>query len=215
MLYEVITKPDLFERLRPAFERFVRALYRRRLAVVLGFFAAAGGIFAAIPFIRQDLFSAEDRITSYNVCYTKLLRVLLDDPLDSRFALMRAHLLVERGEYKQAAPLLDAYASINPDDRLYILLRARMAMESSKDRSQAATALRRGLARYPDDPDLTLYAAEVFAVGDQAERAEAAALAKKAYAADPSSTRALKLLLGFDLAAGDYAAAAAKRNNFV
>lgn len=53
-------KPDLFERLRPAFERFARVLYRKRLAVVLGFFAVAGGIFAAIPFIRQDLFSAED-----------------------------------------------------------------------------------------------------------------------------------------------------------
>ena len=88
-----------------------------------------------------------------------------------------------------------------------------MAMESSKDRIQAAAALRRGLARYPDDPDLTLYAAEVFAGGDQAERAEAVALAKKAYAADPSSTRALRLLLGFDLAAGDYAAAAAKADS--
>ncbi|HPG86573.1 MAG TPA: tetratricopeptide repeat protein [Spirochaetales bacterium] len=136
--------------------------------------------------------------------------VLLDDPLDSRFALMRAHLLIERGEYKQAAPLLDAYASINPDDRLYILLRARIAMESAKDRSQASAALRRGLTRYPSDPELTLYAAELFAGGDPAERAEALALAQKAYDADPSSIRALRLLLGFDLAAGDYTAAAAK-----
>ncbi len=54
------TKPDLFERLKPGFERFVRALYRKRLFVVLGFFVVAGGIFATIPFIKQDLFSAED-----------------------------------------------------------------------------------------------------------------------------------------------------------
>ncbi len=54
------TKPDLFDRVRARFEGFVRALYRRRLLVVLGFALVAGGIFAAVPFIRQDLFSAED-----------------------------------------------------------------------------------------------------------------------------------------------------------
>lgn len=54
------TKPDLFDRIRLRFEGFVRALYRKRLFVVLGFFLVAGGIFATVPFIRQDLFSAED-----------------------------------------------------------------------------------------------------------------------------------------------------------
>jgi len=56
----VKSKPDLFDRLKPRFERLVRTLYRRRLFVVLGFVLVAGGIFSAIPFIRQDLFSAED-----------------------------------------------------------------------------------------------------------------------------------------------------------
>lgn len=53
-------KPDLFDRIRPRFEGFVRSLYRKRLFVVLGFALVAGGIFATVPFIRQDLFSAED-----------------------------------------------------------------------------------------------------------------------------------------------------------
>ena len=135
---------------------------------------------------------------------------LLDDPLDSRFALMRAHLLVERGEYKQAAPLLDAYASINPGDRLYILLRARSAMESAKNRSSAAAALRQGLERYPNDMEMALYAAEVFWGGAPDEKAEAVLFAQKAYDADPSQTRALKILLYADLAAGDYAKAASR-----
>jgi tetratricopeptide (TPR) repeat protein len=136
--------------------------------------------------------------------------VLLGDPLDSRFALMRAHLLVERGEYKQAAPLLDAYASINPGDRLYILLRARSAMESAKNRSAAAAALRQGLERYPDDMEMVLYAAEVFWGGTPDEKAEAVAFAQKAYAADPASTRALKVLLSADLASGNYNQAASR-----
>jgi len=136
--------------------------------------------------------------------------VLLDDPLDSRFALMRAHLLVERGEYKQAGPLLDAYSSINPSDRLYILLRARTAMESAKDRSAAIAALRRGLERYPDDVEMILYAAEVFWGGDPGEKAEAIAFAKKAIGLGSRSTRPLKILLAADLASGDYVSAAAR-----
>lgn len=134
--------------------------------------------------------------------------VLLDDPLDSHFALIRAHLLVVRGEYKQAAPLLDAYASINPGDRLYILLRAKTAMESAKDRSAAATALRSGLERYPDDLDMMLYAAEVFWEGNATEKTEAIALARRALLFKPDSTRALKVLLSADLANGEYSAAA-------
>ncbi|MBN2875113.1 MAG: tetratricopeptide repeat protein [Spirochaetales bacterium] len=141
--------------------------------------------------------------------------VLLDDPLDSRFALMRAHLLIERGEFKQAASLLDAYASINPTDRLYILLRARSAMESTKDRAAAAAALRTGLARYPDDAEMVLYAAEVFWKGDAGEKAEAVAFANKALAADPTSTRALRILLAAELASGTYVSAAARADSIL
>jgi len=137
-----------------------------------------------------------------------ITEVLLADPLDSRFALMRAHLLVERGEYKQAAPLLDAYASINPTDRLYILLRARTALDSAKDRTAAIAALRRGLERYPEDAEMILYAAEVFYGGDAKEKLEAIAFAQRVLSLDPQSTRALKVLLSADLAAGNFASAA-------
>jgi len=137
-----------------------------------------------------------------------ITEVLLEDPLDSRFALMRAHLLVERGEYKQAAPLLDAYASINPTDRLYILLRARTALDSAKDRSAAIAALRRGLERYPDDMELILYASEVFYGGDAKEKIEAITFAHKVLSVDPGSTRALRILLASDLAAANFVSAA-------
>jgi tetratricopeptide (TPR) repeat protein len=139
-----------------------------------------------------------------------ITEVLLGDPLDSHFALMRAHLLVERGEYRQAAPLLDAYGGINPTDRLYILLRARTAMESAKDRSAAASALRIGLERYPNDPEMILYAAEVFWKGGAEEKLEAVSLARKYLTVDQSSARALRILLASDLANGDYQAAASR-----
>ena len=141
--------------------------------------------------------------------------ILLKDPMDSRSVLIRAHLLVERGEYKQAAPLLDAYASVDPYDRLYILLRARTALESSRDRSAAVAALRRGLERYPDDRELVLYAAEVFSAGDARERSEAVVLAGRALGADPSSARALKVLLAADLQVGNLADAADKADRLL
>jgi predicted Zn-dependent protease len=146
----------------------------------------------------------------WEVALPLITEVLLADPLDSRFALMRAHLLVERGEYRQAAPLLDAYGGINPTDRLYILLRARTAMESAKDRTAAAGALRTGLERYPNDPEMLLYAAEVFWKGGAEEKAEAVTLAKKILAAEPSSARALRILLASDLAKGDFRTAASR-----
>ena len=54
------SKPDLFERIRPFIERFIKGLYRKRGFVLLGFAVVTIAIFATVPLIRQDLFSAED-----------------------------------------------------------------------------------------------------------------------------------------------------------
>ncbi|MDX9898688.1 MAG: efflux RND transporter permease subunit [Spirochaetia bacterium] len=54
------TKPDIFDKIKPSFDRFIRSLYKKRLIVVLGFIVVAAGIFSTIPFLKQDLFSAED-----------------------------------------------------------------------------------------------------------------------------------------------------------
>ena len=136
--------------------------------------------------------------------------VLLEDPMNSRFMLMRAHLLIERGEYRQAAPLLDAYARIDASDRLYLLLRARFAMDGSKDRNTAIATIRRGLERYPNDADISVYAAELLYSGDTRERAEAMMLAARALTQNPRSVRALRILLTSDIASGNVEGAVAK-----
>jgi tetratricopeptide (TPR) repeat protein len=136
--------------------------------------------------------------------------VLLEDPMNSRFMLMRAHLLIERGEFRQAAPLLDAYARIDASDRLYLLLRARYAMDGTKDRGTAIATIRRGLERYPNDPGITVYAAELLYAGDPRDRAEALVLAARALTQDPRSVRALRILLSSDIASGNAEGAVAK-----
>jgi len=87
-------------------------------------------------------------------------RVLLDDPLDSHFVLIRAHLLIRAGSYQQAVPLLDAYGTVAPSNRLYLLLRARDA-EGLKNREDALRWARRGLEAYPDDPELLVQASRL------------------------------------------------------
>ena len=124
--------------------------------------------------------------------------------------LMRAHLLIERGEYRQAAPLLDAYARIDASDRMYLLLRARYAMDGSKDRGTALATIRRGLERYPNDAGISVYAAELLYSGDSRDRAEALMLAARALTQDPRSVRALRLLLASDIASGNVEGAVAK-----
>ncbi|MBN1519581.1 MAG: tetratricopeptide repeat protein [Spirochaetales bacterium] len=139
---------------------------------------------------------------------TLITAVLLDDPMDSSFLLMRAHILVEQGDYKLASPLLDAYAGVDPNNRLYLLLRARVAFENAKDRAGALTALRKGLERYPGDPELGIYAAELLAAGDDAERSEAIQLAGSVLERDTDNLKALAVLLDADLRAGNAASAA-------
>jgi tetratricopeptide (TPR) repeat protein len=87
-------------------------------------------------------------------------RILLDDPLDSHFVLIRAHLLIRVGSYQQAVPLLDAYGTVAPSNRLYLLLRARDA-EGLKNREDALRWARRGLEAYPDDPELLVQASRL------------------------------------------------------
>jgi tetratricopeptide (TPR) repeat protein len=57
-------------------------------------------------------------------------------------------------------PLLDAYGTVAPSNRLYLLLRARDA-EGLKNREDALRWARRGLEAYPDDPELLVQASRL------------------------------------------------------
>ncbi|HET7838425.1 MAG TPA: hypothetical protein VFL04_01610, partial [Rectinemataceae bacterium] len=111
-------------------------------------------------------------------------RVLVDDPQNSRFILIRAHILVRSGSYQQAVPLLDAYATVDSSNRLFLLLRSQVA-EGMRDRDDALRWARRGLAAYADDPELLVTAARLRFSGPSAGRQEARSLAARAYELTP------------------------------
>jgi tetratricopeptide (TPR) repeat protein len=103
-------------------------------------------------------------------------RVLTRDPQDSRFILIRARLLLRVKAYQQALPLLDAYGTVDPSNRLYLLLRC-LDSEGLQAREEALKWARRGLASYPDDPELLTAAARILFAGPAFGREEARTLA--------------------------------------
>lgn len=87
--------------------------------------------------------------------------LLQRDARDGRFILMRAHILVEQGQFLQAQPLLDVYAGIDAGNRLYLYLRARVQAEGYRNRDSALTYLRSILRSAPSDAEAAAYAARL------------------------------------------------------
>jgi tetratricopeptide (TPR) repeat protein len=105
--------------------------------------------------------------------------VLTRDPQDSRLILIRARLLLRSKAYSQALSLLDAYGTVDPSNRLYLLLRS-LESEGLRAREEALKWARRGLASYPDDPELLAVAARLLFAGPAFGREEARILAARA-----------------------------------
>jgi tetratricopeptide (TPR) repeat protein len=68
--------------------------------------------------------------------------ILQKNERDGEFVLMRAHILVAQGHFFQAQALLDIYAGINPTNKLYLFLRAKVQAEAYQNRDSALNYLR-------------------------------------------------------------------------
>ena len=78
---------------------------------------------------------------------------------DGELLLMRAHIFVEQGQFIQAQAPLDLYASIDPNNRLYLFLRARVQAEGYRNRDAALNYLRSILRNNPNDDEVAVYTA--------------------------------------------------------
>jgi tetratricopeptide (TPR) repeat protein len=90
-----------------------------------------------------------------------IAEVLQRDSRDTRFILMRAHVLVEEGQFLQAQVPLDMVGAQEPNNRLYLFLRARVQAEGYRNRDSAMNYLRAILRTYPDDDEAMVYAARL------------------------------------------------------
>jgi tetratricopeptide (TPR) repeat protein len=85
--------------------------------------------------------------------------ILQGDPRNGEFLLIKAHILIEQGNFTQANSPLDTYASINSNNRQYLFLRARLQAEGNRNRDSALNYLRSILRTNPDDEEAVIYAA--------------------------------------------------------
>jgi Tfp pilus assembly protein PilF len=101
---------------------------------------------------------------------------------------MQARLLVEQGRFNQAQEPLDLYALINPNDRLYLFLRARLQAEGYRNRDGALNYLRSLLRSYPEDEEASVYAARLLLESGRSEdQAEGREILARLVAAGESS----------------------------
>jgi tetratricopeptide (TPR) repeat protein len=105
-----------------------------------------------------------------------IAEILQRDSRDGEFILMRAHIFVEQGLFLQAQTPLDLYSSINPNNPLYLFLRARVQAEGYRNRDAALNYLRSILRGFPGDEEVSVYAARLLLESarpeDQAEGRE-------------------------------------------
>jgi Tfp pilus assembly protein PilF len=133
---------------------------------------------AQVYYDRQDWARAEPVITE----------ALRQDNRDSQFILMQARMQIEQRRFNQAQASLDRYAPINPGNRLYLFLRARLQAEGYRNRDGALNYLRSLLRAYPGDGEASVYAAGLLMESNRSEdRAEGREILARMVAAGDSS----------------------------
>jgi len=102
--------------------------------------------------------------------------ILRAEPRDGEFLLMRAHILIDQGNYSQANASLDNYASINSNNRDYLYMRAQIQFDGSRNRDSALNYLRSILRTSPNDTQALIFAVTLLMdsqrEGDHAEGRE-------------------------------------------
>ncbi|MDR1325394.1 MAG: hypothetical protein LBK00_05085 [Treponema sp.] len=90
-----------------------------------------------------------------------IMEILQKDSKDTNFAFMYARVLVEEGQLVQAQAVLDQYAPVNSNNRLYLFLRARIQAEGYHNGDAALTYLRAILKSPMVNDEISIYTARV------------------------------------------------------
>ncbi|MDR0387908.1 MAG: hypothetical protein LBH57_07690, partial [Treponema sp.] len=119
--------------------------------------------------VKRQLATAYYKNGDWSRAEPAIAEVLQRDSRDSDFILMRAHVLVEQGQFLQAQAPLDLLGSMEPNNRLYLFLRARVQAEGYRNRDSALNYLRSILRTYPNDDEASVYAARLLLESGRSE----------------------------------------------
>ena len=108
--------------------------------------------------VKRELAIAYYRSGDMSRAETAAAEILQQNSQDGEFILMSAHILAEQGNLLEAQTFLDQYAGINPTNKLYLFLRARIQAEANLNKDAALNYLRSILKTSPDNEEAALYA---------------------------------------------------------
>ncbi|MBP3710315.1 MAG: hypothetical protein J6I73_07945 [Treponema sp.] len=100
-------------------------------------------------------------LNNFSAAEEYVARVLQQTPNDLEYVLFRARILAEKGDYIRAVSLLDVYSRQDTTSRDYLLLRAHVQNDWSKNVNAAVATIENALARYPNDIEVLLFAARL------------------------------------------------------
>ncbi|MDR3342385.1 MAG: tetratricopeptide repeat protein, partial [Treponema sp.] len=107
--------------------------------------------------IKRELALAYYHHGDWSRAESAIAEILQQNSRDGECILMQAHVLVERGRFHQAQAFLDRYTRIDPNNRLYLFLRARVQAEGYHNRDAALNYLRSILKASVSDDEASIY----------------------------------------------------------
>lgn len=118
-----------------------------------------------LAILKQNAYIAFDA-KDYNKAELYVARVLQQTPNDLEFVLFRAKILIEKNDYIHAVSLLDMYARHESSAIDYLILRAKVQLDWSKNTAAATETVEKALQLYPDNKDALMFAARISAITD-------------------------------------------------
>lgn len=120
---------------------------------------------SALAVLKQNAYIAFDA-NDLNKAELYVARVLQQTPNDLEFVLFRAKILIEKNDYIHAVSLLDMYARQESSSIEYLVLRAKVQLDWSKNTVAATETVERALQLYPDNAEALMFAARISALTD-------------------------------------------------
>lgn len=118
-----------------------------------------------IKVLKQCAYTAFEN-KNYPDAEQYVARVLQQTPNDLEFVLFRAKILVAKNDYIHAVSLLDMYSKQDDSSLDYLLLRAKVQLDWSRNTTAATETVEKTLQKYPSNPDALMMAAKLSSITD-------------------------------------------------
>ncbi|MCQ2580175.1 MAG: tetratricopeptide repeat protein [Treponemataceae bacterium] len=133
---------------------------------------------------------------NFDLAENYITQVLQSDPSNATCQLMRARILIEKGEYLKAQAALDSFSKTEKVNKDYYVVRLYLLRDWNKNIHAAAMTATQALKEYPEDQELLLLAADIASsAGRKINDMTASQLSSKVLGNDPSNADALKIMV--------------------